>query len=268
MIPFMADAARSAGDLLLARHRSRDPGRVSYKGEKDLVTSVDEEAQRLLLERIREGFPGDRIVAEEGAGEWGSGDVVWYVDPLDGTTNFVHGFPFFSVSLARARAGEIEAAVVHVPCLDETFTAERGGGAFLNGTRIRVSAVDRPIRALVSTGFACVRSNRIPDGVPIFSRVVREVQGLRRGGSAAIDLAYTAAGRFDGFWEMNLNAWDIAAGVLLVREAGGIVTDFIGGAEMVGRKELIAGNPAIHAYLLDRVARTAEAEGWNLRGEG
>ncbi|MFH1278721.1 MAG: inositol monophosphatase family protein [Candidatus Eisenbacteria bacterium] len=264
MIRFAEATAREAGELLLRHYREGIPGGVSFKGEKDLVTAADEAAQRLIVERIAARFPDDRIVAEEEGGKSEGGDAVWYVDPLDGTTNFVHRYPLFSVSIARAWEGEVRLGVVHVPVLGETFRAREGEGAFLNGERLSVSAVDRPILSLVATGFACVRSDRIPDGVPIFGRVVHEVQGVRRGGSAAIDLAYTAAGRFDGFWEMNLNAWDVAAGILLVREAGGVVTDFLGGDEMIRRKELVAGNPAIHRYLLDRIARTAEEEGWEL----
>ncbi|MBM3319269.1 MAG: inositol monophosphatase [Candidatus Eisenbacteria bacterium] len=262
---FAESAAREAGALLLRRFRGAGGDRVRFKGAKDLVTEADEEAERLLRARIGSRFPSDRIVAEEGGGRAEGAEAVWYVDPLDGTTNFVHRFPLFSVSVAREERGELAVGVVHVPVLEETFVAEKGGGAFLNGERIRVSGVREPIEALVATGFACVRSNRIPNGVPVFDRVVHEVQGVRRGGSAAIDLAYTAAGRFDGFWEMNLNAWDIAAGILLVREAGGVVTDFLGGNEMVRRKELVAGNRAVHAYLIDRIARTAEEEGWDLR---
>jgi myo-inositol-1(or 4)-monophosphatase len=267
VIRFAEEIAREAGELLLRRYRSIGGDEVAFKGEKDLVTDADREAQHLLLCRIRERFPDDGIVAEEGGSVHGAGGATWLVDPLDGTTNFVHRFPLFSVSVARARGGDLEVGVVHIPTLGETFTAVKGSGAFLNGSRIRVSEVSQPIRSLVATGFACVRSNRIPNGVPVFDRVVHEVQGVRRGGSAAIDLAYTAAGRFDGFWEMNLNAWDIAAGVLLVREAGGLVSDFIGGDAMVERRELVAGNELIHRYLLDRIDRTAEAEGWNLRAE-
>lgn len=267
MIRFAETIAREAGDLLLRYYREGGTGRVSFKGEKDVVTAADEESQALLLRRIQEEFPGDRIVAEEEGGKSEGGDAVWYVDPLDGTTNFVHGFPLFSVSIARASRGETRLAVVHVPVLGETFRAVKGEGAFQGGRRLRVSEVERPIRSLVATGFACVRSDRILDGVPIFDRVVHEVQGVRRGGSAAIDLAYTAAGRFDGFWEMNLNAWDVAAGILLVREAGGIVTDFLGGNDMIGRRELVAGNRTIHAYLLDRIAKTAGERGWKLGAE-
>ncbi|MBN1826328.1 MAG: inositol monophosphatase [Candidatus Eisenbacteria bacterium] len=267
MIRFAEEAAREAGRLLLRHFRALDRSTVVYKGEKDMVTVADREAQELLIRRIRERFPDDRIRAEEEGGEIGGTGGVWYVDPLDGTTNFLHGFPFFSVSVARAEKGRFLAGVVHAPSLRETFAAEAEGGARLNGEPIRVSAVDDPLRALVATGFACVRSNRIPDGVPVFDRVVHRVEGVRRAGSAALDLASVAAGRFDGFWEMNLNVWDVAAGILLVRESGGVVTDFLGGDAMVERKELVAGNPAIHAFLLDQIAETAEAKGWALRDE-
>ena len=267
MIAFAEEAAREAGAVLLRHFRSLDRSSVVYKGEKDMVTAADREAQELLIRRIRERYPDDRIRAEEEGGEIDGTGGIWYVDPLDGTTNFLHGFPFFSVSVARAEGGRVRTGVVHAPVLGETFTAVEGEGARVNGEPIRVSAVEEPLRALAATGFACVRSNRIPDGVPIFDRVVHRVEGMRSAGSAALDLAYVAAGRFEGFWEMNLNAWDVAAGVLLVREAGGVVTDFLGGDEMVERKELVAGNPAIHRFLLDRIAETAEAEGWKLRDE-
>jgi len=187
---------------------------------------------------------------------------------LDGNTNFLHGYPLFSVSVARACHGELEVGVVHAPVLSETFSAERGKGAFLGGRPIRVSSVDRPIRALVATGFACVRSDQIPNGVPVFDRVVHQVQGVRRGGSAAIDLAYTAAGRFDGFWEMNLHAWDVAAGILLVREAGGVVTDFAGRPKEPVLGNTVAGNNGMHAYLLGAIQETAKERGWRIDPEG
>lgn len=264
MIRFMEEVAIEAGRLLLSHFRSLDRSKVVYKGEKDMVTTADREAQDFLIAKIQERFPDDRIMAEEEGGEIQGGEGEWFIDPLDGTTNFLHGFPFFSVSIARSWRGEVEAGVVHAPVLGETFTAVRGEGAFCNGERIRVSTIDNPIRSLVSTGFACVRSNCIQDGVPIFDRIVHEVEGVRRPGSAAIDLAFTAAGRFDGFWEMNLNSWDVSAGILLVREAGGVITDFIGGSQIVDRKEIVAGNPSIHAYILDRIGKTATSEGWNL----
>jgi myo-inositol-1(or 4)-monophosphatase len=265
---FAEGIVREAGELLLGHFRALDPSRISFKSEKDVVTVADEEAQRLLIKRIRESFPDDTIVAEEEGGRISGGEGVWYVDPLDGTTNFLHGYPLFSVSVALARNGELEVGVVHVPVLGETFSAERGKGAFAGGRPIRVSSVDRPIRSLVATGFACVRSNQIPNGVPVFDRVVHEVQGVRRGGSAAIDLAYTAAGRFDGFWEMNLNAWDVAAGILLVREAGGVVTDFVGRRKEPVLGNIVAGNSRMHAYLLRAIGETAKERGWEIDREG
>ena len=260
----MVEIAEDAGRLLLKHFRSLDRSQVVYKGEKDMVTAADKEAQGYIIGKIQERYPDDRIMAEEDGGEIEGGDGEWCIDPLDGTTNFLHGFPFFSVSIARSWRGVVEAGVVYAPVLGETFSAVRGEGAFCNGERIRVSTIDDPIRSLVSTGFACVRSNCIQDGVPIFDRIVHEVEGVRRPGSAAIDLAYTAAGRFDGFWEMNLNSWDVSAGMLLVREAGGVLTDFLGGSQIVDRKEIVAGNPSIHAYILDRIRKTAKNEGWSL----
>jgi len=268
VIRFARSIAREAGDLLLDFHRSRSETSVSYKGPKDMVTAADSKAQELLIRRIREAYPEDGIVAEEEGGTIEGGAGVWHVDPLDGTTNFLHRFPLFAVSVARTIHGELQLGVVHVPVLERTYSAEAGRGCTCNGERIRVSDVRDPLRSLVATGFACVRSNLPEDGVPYFESVVRRVQGIRRGGSAAIDLAFTAEGRLDGFWEMNLNGWDVLAGILLVREAGGVVTDFLGGGAMVSRKEIVAGNRSIHAFLLERIQKTARRLGRKLEPEG
>ncbi len=264
MIEFLCSVAEEAGEILLDHLGRLDEGDVSYKSEKDVVTVADRASQELVIRRIRDRFPGDAILAEEEGGDLSGGDATWYIDPLDGTTNFVHRFPFFSVSIARANEGRLQWGVVHNPCSGETFSAVAGEGARLNGKEIHVTATTDPVRSLIATGFACVRSNRIPDTVSLFDRFVREVQGIRRTGSAALDLAYTACGRFDGFYELNLNPWDMAAGALLVREAGGVVTDFSGGNNIFERKEVVAGGVPIQRYLTTRIGEIAEELGWSL----
>lgn len=264
MSRFIESVAREAGDLLRERFGREETGGVQFKSEKDPVTEADHASQSLILRRLREKFPSDRIVAEEDGADSGGGDTVWYVDPLDGTTNFLHRFPFFSVSIARVRKGEIVCGVVYNPITDDCFVAEAGGGAFHNGKRVHVSDEADPLRSIIATGFACVRSNRVHDTVPFFDAMVREVQGVRRAGSAALDLSFTARGTFGAFYELNLNPWDIAAGILLVKEAGGIVTDFVGGDAMFERKEVVAGGRAMHSYVLGKIGGVAEAMGWDL----
>ncbi|NNE09722.1 MAG: inositol monophosphatase, partial [Gemmatimonadetes bacterium] len=253
MSRFIESVAREAGALLRERFARQKTDGVRFKGEKDPVTEADHASQDLIVRLIREKFPSDRIVAEEDGADSGSGDSVWYVDPLDGTTNFLHRFPFFSVSIARVKKDEIVCGVVYNPVTDDCFTAEAGGGAWHNGTRVRVDDEAGPLRSIIATGFACVRSNRVHDTVPFFDSMVREVQGVRRAGSAALDLSFTARGTFGAFYELNLNPWDIAAGILLVKEAGGIVTDFTGGSGMFERKEVVAGGAAMHSYVLGRI---------------
>ncbi len=265
MIDFVIAAACGAGGIVLDHFGRLGENDVRYKSEKDPVTVADRAAQEYLIERIARRFPDDRIHAEEEGGVVdGSAEATWYIDPLDGTTNFVHRLPFFSISVAREVRGKLEWGVVHNPCSGATFSAVAGKGARLNGRPIGVSGTEEPIRSLLATGFACVRSNRVPDTVPLFDRFVREVQGIRRVGSAALDMAYTAAGTFDGFYELNLNRWDIAAGILLVREAGGVVTDFTGGDAMFERKEVVAGGAAMHRYLVETIGDTAGELGWPL----
>src|SRR6266699_6610972 len=223
--------ARDAGRILLERQ-----GRalqVSNKGDIDLVTEGDLAAEKLIIERIRSYYPRHAILAEEsGASEGalsaaGKSESKWIIDPLDGTTNYAHGYPCFCVSIAVERAGSIEIGVVYDPLRDEMFAAERGHGATLNESRIRVSTVEDLNRAMVCTGFPYNVRER-PDFAREFANFTMQAQAVRRDGSAALDLAYVACGRFDGFWEDGLNPWDVAAGVLLISEAGGRVTDFEG----------------------------------------
>jgi myo-inositol-1(or 4)-monophosphatase len=241
------EIAREAGSLL-ARFFER---RVAFelKGEYDLVTEADRSSERLVVERLRSHFPTHGIVAEEGGGCEGSSEYRWYVDPLDGTTNFAHGYPVWNVTLALERAGELLAGVIYDPNRDEIFTVERGGGAFLNNRRIHVSAARRLEDALLATGFPS-RKRHLSVNVHFYHQVGMISHGVRRGGSAALDLAYVACGRLDGFWEFGLNPWDMAAGLLLVAEAGGTCGDMKGNPAALRGSHVVADNSAIHQQLI------------------
>lgn len=240
------DAARDAGRIL--RESFGKVQQIKYKGEVDLVTEVDEASERLIVGRIREHFPDHQILGEEG-GTSNSPEphsrYRWIIDPLDGTTNFAHGYPFFCVSIGIEREGVAEFGVVYAPILDEFFTAELGAGAFLNGNRIIVSTTDSLIRSLLATGFNYDR-DLARDNLLNWERFLFRTQALRRDGASALNLCYVAAGRFDGYWEIGLKPWDAAAGALMVREAGGLVTDFSGSAHKLTGRELLATNGSLH----------------------
>ncbi|HUS10302.1 MAG TPA: inositol monophosphatase family protein [Pyrinomonadaceae bacterium] len=246
MLNFAVQTARDAGAVLVDRL-----GRalqVSNKGDIDLVTEADLASEKLIIERIKSHYPRHAILAEEsGATEIvaGTSDWKWIIDPLDGTTNYAHGYPCFCVSIGLERAGLIEIAVIYDPLRDEVFAAERGQGATLNGRLMRVSAVEELKSAMLCTGFPYNVRER-PNFERDFANFTMEAQAVRRDGSAAIDLAYIACGRFDGFWEDGLNAWDVAAGVLLIEEAGGLVTDFAGGKLNIYTPKVLASNGLIH----------------------
>jgi myo-inositol-1(or 4)-monophosphatase len=260
------EAAREAGAILLAEFDR--PQKVGYKGEVDLVTEADRRSEQAIITRLRSHFPTHAIVAEEG-GEYespatpsaASSGYRWYVDPLDGTTNFVHGYPCFAVSigLAEGPAGneELLVGVVYQPVSGELFTGVAGEGAFLNQKRIQVSSVERLASSLLSTGFPSVKRTQNPNIHYYWDFTLRS-HGVRRDGSAALDLASVACGRFDGFWEFGLKPWDTAAGVLLVREAGGMATDFAGRPYKLGGPELLASNKRIHAEMQQVAADIAE----------
>ncbi len=223
--------------------------KVEYKGEADLVTIADREAEALIRARIRDRWPEHDILGEEdGLVDTGS-DYRWYVDPLDGTTNFAHGFPVFCVSIALEHKGKRVAGVVYDPTRDELFAAEQGSGAYLNQRRIQVSKATKLSEALVATGFPSHKRHKNPN-IHFYHQITLRTHGVRRAGSAALDLCNVACGRFDGFWEFNLNPWDTAAGVLLVEEAGGKVSNFRGGAFHIDSRETLASNGLLHAFLL------------------
>lgn len=247
LISPMQSIAREAGSLLMDFFRQ--PVKIEYKGEADLVTVADRNSEALILQRIRQEFPGHDVMGEEGGRIESGSDYKWYVDPLDGTTNFAHGFPVFCVSLAVEHRGQRVAGAVFDPTRDEMFTAELGSGAQLNGETIRVSATSRLSDCLVATGFPSQKRHKNPN-IHFYHQITLKTHGVRRAGSAALDLCCVASGRFDGFWEFKLNPWDTAAGVLIVEEAGGRVTDFSGGPFQLASRETLASNGLVHDALL------------------
>jgi myo-inositol-1(or 4)-monophosphatase len=243
----MADIARDAGALLMEYFHQHV--KIEYKGEADLVTVADRKSEALILERLRARWPSHDVVGEEGASIETGSDYRWYIDPLDGTTNFAHGFPVFCISMALEYKGQRIAGVVYDPTRPEMFSAERGSGAYLNGERIHVSKTAKLAECLVATGFPSHKRHKNPN-IFFYHQITLRTHGVRRAGSAALDLASVAAGRFDGFWEFNLNPWDTAAGVLLVEEAGGKVSDFHGGEFQLNSRETVATNGIVHDALL------------------
>jgi len=258
MDPFLEvamDAAREAGEIL--REEFARPVRISYKGDVDIVTQADERSERAIVAKLRKHFPLHAIVAEEGGGTESESAFRWHVDPLDGTTNFAHGYPCFAVSIGLEQAGELMAGVVYQPVSGELFSAAKGKGAFLNGKAIRVSAIDTLAASLLVTGFPSVKRTQNPNIHYYWDFTLRS-HGVRRDGSAALDLAAVACGRFEGFWEFGLHSWDTAAGVLLVREAGGSVKRFDGKDYQLGDRELLASNDRVFPEMQGVAVKIAE----------
>jgi myo-inositol-1(or 4)-monophosphatase len=259
-VPNASAIAREAGARL--REFFAQGVETEYKGDVDLVTVADRTVEKLIRTRLGEAFPEHGVYGEEGTRERMEGEFRWYVDPLDGTTNFAHGFPQFCVSLglehrpvqnaresAAEQDGKIVAGVIYDPMRDELYTAEEGRGAWLNGKPMHVSRIEDLAESLVSTGFPSRKRHESPN-VHFYQEFTLRSHGVRRAGSAALDLAYVACGRLEAFWEFNLNPWDTAAGVLLVEEAGGLLTDFAGGAFQLNSKEVLASNGLIHAEMV------------------
>ncbi len=249
-IQSVAEAAvREAGLYLKSNlHRRAE---ASHKGEVDLVTEFDMGAQDILAGRLGGAFPSHGILAEEGLSRPGRSEYRWILDPLDGTTNYAHTFPVFTVSAALERDGRMELGLVYDPMREEMFSARRGGGAFLNGRRVRVSEVGDLGKSLLATGFPYdIRTSPV-NNLDHWQRFLLRAQAVRRCGSAAMDLCYVACGRFDGFWELKLKPWDVAAGALIVEEAGGRVTDFRGGELRLDAAETLASNGLIHGDMLE-----------------
>ncbi len=253
IVPFIEDVTNRAGLAIMSYYEGKFQIDLkdSRPGGIDIVTDADRASEDIILEAIRGEFPHHDILTEERRTDSTGSPWLWLVDPLDGTVNFAHGIPFFSVSVALMHNGILMAGIVHDPIRMEKFWAVRNGGAFLNGSSVRVSRADRLDHSLIATGFPYDRSYSAINNLAEFSRVLLRVQGIRRVGSAAIDLAYVSCGRLDGFWELKLKPWDMAAGMLLVQEAGGWVTDRLGKQTDVYTDSIVATNGLVHGDLLD-----------------
>jgi myo-inositol-1(or 4)-monophosphatase len=263
MTPTLTDLealARQAGDILRAGYGRRPE--IHYKGVIDLVTDMDHKSEDFLLAEIQRRFPGHAIQTEESGVIAGGQDCcVWYIDPLDGTVNFAHGLPFFAVSIGYAEGGELRLGAVYDPLRDEMYLAERGRGAWLNGEPIHVSAVEDLDHSLLVTGFPYDIRTHPENNLDLFNRFMLLSQGVRRLGSAALDLCYVAAGRLDGFWEVRLKPWDVAAGGLIVEEAGGAVTDIHGGPDYLGPPcSILACAPMIQEWMLEALNRPSASD--------
>jgi myo-inositol-1(or 4)-monophosphatase len=256
MLNTAVKAARKAGAIISRASTDIERLTIRRKAHNDFVTEVDHAAEDAIIRTLREAYPGHAFLAEEsGATATGAEpEHLWIIDPLDGTTNFLHGLPQYCVSIALKHKGVLQQAVVFDPNRNELYTATRGGGAFLNDRRLRVSRLDRFEDALVGTGFPFRDYAHFDEYMRMFAQVTRRCAGVRRPGSAALDLAWVAAGRMDAFWEMGLSPWDIAAGALLVREAGGLVGDFDGGEGFLESGRVAAGNPKVLAGLLQAIS--------------
>ena len=246
-------AAERAAEYIRTVERPRDPAGWGVKAARDFVTDVDRTAEGIIREVVLAAEPGAAVVGEELGSELTTDGLVWIVDPLDGTTNFLHGYPWYGVSLAAAVDGVFEAGVVVNVPRNETVTATRGGGAWLGKRRLAVSTIADPGFALIGTGYPFRDLTRIDEYQAQFARVSGAASGLRRAGSAALDLVSVASGEFEAFWEQQLSAWDIAAGALIVREAGGLVTDFDGRDVGIEHSSIVAGSPAMHRWLLGAI---------------
>lgn len=248
-------AARNASKIII-RHMGRlEAHDISEKGRNDFVTEVDKLAEKEIIKTLKKSYPDHKIIAEESGITEGNEDYVWIVDPLDGTTNYIHGIPHVAVSIAMKQKGKLEHAVIYDPIRDELFTATRGEGARLNDRRIRVSSQIRLEKSLIGTGFPFRNPENIQLYLQIFEALLPTTGGIRRAGSAALDLAYVAAGRLDGFLELSLSPWDMAAGALLIKEAGGLVGDIEGGENYLESGNIVVGNPKIFKALLQIIKR-------------
>lgn len=263
MLNTAVKAARRAGNIILRNADRLDRLTVESKGHNDYVTEVDRLAEREIIDILRRAYPDHAILAEESGGQPG-GDYGWIIDPLDGTTNYVHGYPQYAVSIALQYKGRLDQAVVFDPHRNELFTASRGQGAHLNDRRIRVSHTHDFRKALLGTGFPFKSSEYLDLWVDVFRRFAPETSGVRRAGSAALDLAHVACGRFDGFWEFGLSIWDMAAGCLLIEEAGGLVGDPAGGQDHMSSGMLVAGNPKVFGEMLRHIRACLPADWKNM----
>lgn len=252
MLNIAVRAARSAGDIILRSSDNVGQLRIDQKGKNDFASEVDRAAEREIITIIKTAYPDHAILAEE-SGQHQGNDFVWVIDPLDGTTNFLHGFPQYAVSIALKFKGRLEVAVIYDPLRDELFTAKRGGGAMLNNRRLRVTQQNTLKGALLGTGFPFKTDLHLDAYVGMFKSLTTECAGIRRAGAAALDLAYVAAGRLDGYWEIGIMEWDMAAGILLIKEAGGVITDFSFNDNYMESGNVIAGSPKIHQLMYSKI---------------
>ncbi|MDO9597916.1 MAG: inositol monophosphatase family protein [Azoarcus sp.] len=253
MHPFLniaVKAARRAATVINRASTQLELLTVESKSPNDFVTEVDRAAEKAIIDVLRDAYPGHGILAEESGESGADSEFVWIIDPLDGTTNFIHGFPQYAVSIAVTKNGVLEHGVIYDPISNELYTASRGGGAYLNDRRLRVSRRLRLAESLIGTGFPFRQFDNIDAYLAMFREVAQKTAGIRRPGAASLDLAYVAAGRLDGFWEMGLAPWDMAAGVLMIQEAGGLVSDLAGESNFMATGNLVAGTPKVFAQLL------------------
>jgi myo-inositol-1(or 4)-monophosphatase len=248
------ELAREAGAL--QRQRFGEPRQIQTKSTAiDLVTDVDRACDALVRERVRAAFPDDGLLTEESVEHDGQSAWRWIVDPLDGTTNYAHGFPHFAISIAAEFEGRVQLGVIYDPIRDELFHAQRGAGSWRNGIPMRVSDAEKLERSLLATGFSYDVHSVENENLEYFARFIRRAQAVRRAGSAALDLAYVACGRFDGFWELSLHPWDVAAGLLMIEEAGGTASDFDGGPVPADASRVLASNGRVHAAMIEVLRR-------------
>jgi len=255
MLNVAIKAARAAGAIINRASMDLDILKINTKAPNDFVTEVDQMAEEIIVQTLLEAYPDHAILAEEsGRGGAKDSEYVWIIDPLDGTTNFIHGFPVYCVSIALAHRGVVQQAVVYDPTRDDLFYATKGRGAFVNNRRLRVSKRTRMSDALVGTGFPFRRGDNPKRYLKMFEEVMAEVAGVRRPGAAALDLCYVAAGYYDAFFETGLQPWDVAAGSLIITEAGGLIGNFTGEADFLYQREVVAGSPKIYGQMVQILA--------------
>ncbi len=259
MLNIAIRAAHHAGDFIVRKINKLPDLKVEVKARNDYVSEVDRQAEVLIIEDLLKSFPGHGILAEESGVIEGKEEYRWIIDPLDGTTNFLHGFPHYAVSIACEYQGRLTHGVIYDPFKQELFAASRGDGATLNNRRIRVTNLKTAEGALLATGFPFKNPDQLDEFLKSFKAFFSKASDIRRAGSAALDLAYVAAGRLDGYWESGLNSWDIAAGAIILREAGGLVTDFSGDAKFLENGEVIAANPRMIGDMLRTLESTRKA---------
>lgn len=254
LLNIAVSAARQAGEIIIRHMEQVDRLKITAKNGNEYFSEVDVKAEQAIISCIRKAYPEHGILAEESGSQDGDGESVWIIDPLDGTSNYLHGFPFFSVSIALKVKNRIEHGVVYDPLRHECFAASRGRGARLNDRRIRVSQQTQLSAALLGTGFSSRDASIAQRYLPTFEALIDKCAGVRKTGSAALDLAYVASGRLDGLWEFGLRPWDIAAGSLLIREAGGLISDFQGSDDFLNNGNMVAGNPKVFKSLLQAIS--------------